>query len=235
MKFVVVGAAALLLGLFFGGLGPRSELREVKKELAEAKQAAARGGVGGVLPFALGMGSLAAARERAQSVPRFVVPDGGAAAESEERGSRRERRRSMFADGGADTFAAAKSAADLRAAQFRAAFFEEARLSPERQTAFEQTVDQMNKDFAKEADEIAEMLRKKGQKIRPRDMADIGARLLDVYRRGDDAFAAGLDDNARAARDRTEFDILTQVDVGAFRRLAETMESLGVSELGRRP
>jgi hypothetical protein len=233
MKLVVVGAAALLLGLFLGGLGPRSELRQMRKELADAKQAAARGNGAAALPFALGMGALGAARERAQSVPRFVVPDGGARAEEGEEGRRRERRRLFGGDGGAEAFAAAKSAADVRAAQFRAAFFDEARLSPDKQNAFEQTVDQMNKDFAKEADEIAEMLRKKGEKVRPRDMADIGARLLEVYRRADDSFTAGLDEQARAARDRTEFDILTQVDVGAFRKLAETMETLGVSQLGR--
>jgi hypothetical protein len=168
-------------------------------------------------------------------VPRFVVPDGGARAQGgrREEGQRRDRRRLFGGDGGAEAFAAAKSAADVRAAQFRAAFFDEARLSPEQQNAFEQTVDQMNKDFAKEADEIAEMLRKKGEKVRPRDMADIGARLLEVYRRADDSFTGSLDEQARAARDRTEFDILTQVDVGAFRKLAETMETLGVSQLGR--
>jgi hypothetical protein len=231
MKLVVVAAAALLLGLFLGGLGPRSELRQTKKELAEAQQSAARSNSSAALPFALGIGALGAARDRAQSVPRFVTPDGGARAEEGDE-PKRERRR-IFGDGGAEAFAAAKSAADLRAAQFRAAFFEEARLAPEKQAAFEATVDQMNKDFAKEADEIAELLRKKGEKVRPRDMADIGARLLEVYRRADDSFTGTLDENGRAARDRTEFDILTQVDVGSFRRLAETMESLGVSQLGR--
>jgi hypothetical protein len=231
MRTVVVGAAALLLGLFLGNIGPKAELRAAKKELEEAKKAGPRAMAG--LPFALGMGSLAAARERAQSVPRFVAPDGGARAEAEP--SRPRERRRFFADGGADAFAAAKSAADLRAAQFRAAFFEEARLTPERQTAVQQVIDHMNTDFGKEADEIAETLRKKGQKVRPRDMADIGARLLDVYRRSDDALNATLDENGRAARDQTEFDVLTQVDLGAFRRLGATMEALGVSEMGRAP
>lgn len=233
MKPVIIAAVALLLGLFLGGLGPRSELRRTQKELAEAKEAASRAGSSSALPFALGMGSLAAARDRAQSVPRFVATDGGAASAAEERreadpDERRERRRMAFGDGGA--FAAAKSAADLRAAQFRAAFLEEARLPPERQQAVESAIAKMNDSFAKAADEIAETLRGKGEKVRPRDMADIGAKLLDIYRQADDGFRGALDENGRAAADRTQFDVLTQVDIGAFRKLAETMEAVGVSD-----
>jgi hypothetical protein len=177
------------------------------------------------------MGSLMAARDRAQSVPRFVVPDGGAAAEpSGPRPDGGGRNRRLFGDGGAEAFAAMKSAADLRAAQFRTAFFEEAGLPPEKEQTFQGTIDKMNEEFAKAADEIAETLKAKGQKVRPRDMADIGAKLLEIYRRADDSFTAGLDDNGRAAQARTQFDVLTQVDIGSFRRLAETMEALGVSQ-----
>ena len=67
MKTVVAAAIALLAGLFFGGMGPRSELRQVKKELAEAKEAAARARSSAALPLALGMGSLMAAQDRAQA------------------------------------------------------------------------------------------------------------------------------------------------------------------------
>jgi hypothetical protein len=238
MKTAMVSAVALLLGLFLGGLGPRAELRQARKDLAEAKEAA-RGGVSAALPMALGIGSLAAARERARSVPRFVGAgaDAGAAAPEptadEEEGRGRRRRRSMFGDGGAQGFASAKAAVDVRAAQFRAAFVDEARLPPERVASLDQTVAQMNQEFAKAADEIAEGLRQRpaGGKLRPREMVDMSARLLEIYRRADDSFNAGLDEGARAARDRTEFDLLTQVDLGAFARLAETMESVGVTRL----
>jgi hypothetical protein len=233
MKTVVVAALALLAGLFLGGLRPRAELRQTQKELAEAKEAAARGGTAAALPLALGMGSLVAARERARSVPRFLVPDGGVRAEEGEAEPRPRRRRSMFGDGGAETFMAAKTAADVRAAQFRAAFIDEAHLSPERANAFDRTINGMNEDFARAADEIAESLRNRpaGQKVRPREMADIGARLLDVYRHADDAFTASLDEGGKQARERTEFDLLTQVDLGAFRKLGETLEAVGVSDL----
>ena len=78
MKTVLVGALTLLLGLFLGGLGPRAELRRARTELTQAREAAASGGVG-LLP-ALGLGGLAAARDRAQSdarrrVPKFNPPD----------------------------------------------------------------------------------------------------------------------------------------------------------------
>jgi hypothetical protein len=231
MKIVVAAAIALLAGLFFGGMGPRAELRQVRKELAEAKEAAARARSSANLPLALGMGSLMAARDRAQSVPRFVVPDGGAASADPPRdrpdGGRARR---LFGDGGAEAFATMKTAADLRAAQFRTAFVDEAGLTPEKEQTFQGIIDKMNQEFAKAADEIAETLKAKGQKVRPRDMADIGAKLLEIYRKTDDAFTAGLDDNGRAAQSRTQFDVLTQVDIGSFKRLAETMESLGMSQ-----
>jgi hypothetical protein len=231
MKTVVAAAIALLAGLFFGGMGPRAELRQVKKELADAKEAANRARSSANLPLALGMGSLMAARDRAQSVPRFVVPDAGAgAADPPRERSDGGRARHLFGDGGAQAFAAMKSAADLRAAQFRTAFVEEAGLSPEKEQTFQGVIDKMNQDFAKAADEIAETLKAKGEKVKPRDMADIGAKLLDIYRKADDAFTGGLDDDGRRAQNRTQFDVLTQVDIGGFKRLAETMETLGVSQ-----
>jgi hypothetical protein len=234
MRTVVVGALAVLAGLFFGGLGPRAELRQARKELAEAKEAAARARSSAALPLALGMGSLMAARDRAQSVPRFVAPlNGGAAGEAPVAAGRGEggrRGRKLFGDGGAEAFSAIKTAADLRAAQFRSAFVDEAGLTPEKEQALDGALAKMNQDFAKAADEIAETLRAKGQKVRPRDMADIGAKLLDIYRHADDSFTATLDDSGRAAQGRTQFDVLTQVDIGSFKRLAETMEELGVSQ-----
>jgi hypothetical protein len=236
MKTVVVAAIALLAGLFFGGMGPRAELRRTQKELAEAKEAAAQSRSSAALPLALGMGSLMAARDRAQAVPRFQVPDGGLENQPGNTGSRaenqpgKEPRRRWFGDGGAEGFAAMKTAADLRATQFRTAFVEEASLTPQKEQALQGTIDQMNQEFSKAADDIAEVLRSKGQKVRPRDLADIGAKLLETYRRADDAFTAGLDDEGRRAQGRTQFDILTQVDIGAFKKLADTMEGLGVAQ-----
>jgi hypothetical protein len=233
MKTVVIAAVALLAGLFVGGIGPRAELRQAQKDLAEARENAARSRSSAALPLALGMGSLMAARDRAQEAPpRFVVPD---AAPEKQPGSAenqpgKERRRRLLGDGGAEAFAAMKTAADVRAAQFRSAFVEEAGLTPDKEQTFQKTIDQMNQDFAKAADEIADTLRTKGQKVRPRDMADVGAKLLEIYRRADDSFNAGLDDEGRRAQARTQFDVLTQVDVGAFKKLAETMEVLGVSQ-----
>jgi hypothetical protein len=230
MKTVVAAAIALLAGLFFGGMGPRAELRQVKKDLADARENAARARSSAALPLALGMGSLMAARDRAQSVPHFLVPDGGAASDPARERPDGGRARRLFGDGGAQAFSAMKSAADVRAAQFRTAFVDEAGLSPEKEQTFQSTIDKMNQEFAKAADEIAASLKEKGQKVRPRDMADIGSKLLEIYRRADDSFTAGLDDAGRAAQARTQFDVLTQVDIGGFKRLADTMEELGVSQ-----
>jgi hypothetical protein len=236
MRTVAAAALALLAGLFLGGLRPRAELRQAQKDLAEAREAAEHGGSGAALPLALGFGSLVAARDRARSVPRFLTPDGGAAASDDDSkgGERRRGRRGWFGDGGAERFAAVKAAADVRAAQFRAAFVDEAHLSPERQTTLDQAIDGMNSQLAKEVEAITASLRTRpaGQKVRPREMADIGARLLDVYRRADDSFAASLDEQAKAARERTEFDLLTQVDLEPLRTLGETLETVGVTRVG---
>src|SRR4051794_37101308 len=123
MKTVIAAAAALLAGLFLGGLGPRAELRRSKQELAEV-QAASKRSLGSALPMALGMGGLMAARDRARSVPRFVLPDAGASDDSDQavaEGERPARKRRLFGDGGAEAFGAVKAAADVRAAQFREA------------------------------------------------------------------------------------------------------------------
>ncbi len=242
MKTVLVGALTLLLGLFLGGLAPRAELRRTHQELTEAREAAASRG-SGLLP-ALGLGGLAAARERAQAdarrVPRFNPPERSEPAEpavptpAEVTPPPAEGRPRMFGGDG-EGFAAAKAAADLRATQFREAFVNEAGLSPEREAALDATIKTMNDELARAASEIAETLGKKGKPITPRDMADVGVRLLDIYRRTDDAVKAGLDDNGRAAMEKTRFDALTQIDMEAFRKLAETMEGAEIVDPGRSP
>jgi hypothetical protein len=237
MRTVAAAAVALLAGLFLGGIRPRAELRQAQKDLADARDAAEHGGSAAALPLALGVGSLVAARDRARSVPRFLTPDGGTAASDDDesnRGERRRGRRGWFGDAGAERFAAVKAAADVRAAQFRAAFVDEAHLSPERQTTLDQAIDGMNSQLAREVEAITASLRTRppGQKVRPREMADIGARLLDVYRRADDSFSASLDEQGKAARERTEFDLLTQVDLEPLRTLGETLETVGVTRVG---
>jgi hypothetical protein len=232
MKTVLAAALALLAGLFLGGIGPRAELRRTQKSLEEAR-AAARASSSAALPLALALGPLAAARERAQApVPHFVIPDGGAQADQRPR-----KRRSLFGgpDGGTEEFAQAKAAMDLRATQFKVAFSEEARLGPEREAALDGVIDTMNKELARAGEEIAKSLRERpeGQRLRPREVVDIGARMMDIYRRADDAFTASLDDAAKAARDRTQFDLLSQVDLNAFRGLGETIQRVGVTDMGR--
>jgi hypothetical protein len=251
-RTIVIAAAALLLGIFVGGIGPRREVTVVRKELTEAK-AAARGASGGstaAASFALGLGSLMAAQERAREqatrAPRVDLPTSEETtvrrhAEEQPRSARAgadagtEDRRGPFGLGDQESFKAAAAAADLRAAQYRAAFLDEANLSPEQQTAFEDNIARMNGELAQAANEVAAALDARAKKLGPRDMADVGARALDIYRRADDKFKAGLDDKGRAALEKTDFDLLTQVDLGGLRRLADTVEQLGVSTPRRAP
>jgi hypothetical protein len=86
----------------------------------------------------------------------------------------------------------------------------------------------MNAELTKVADEVANQLRGR-PKLAPRDMADIGARVLDVYRQADDRFKQTLDQRGKAALQNTDFDLLTQVDLGAFERLAEQVADVQVA------
>jgi hypothetical protein len=253
MKTAIPVALALLVGLFLGGLAPRAELRRTHKALAAAREEAARASRGLALPLAMGVGGLVAAAERAREAgeageparrrPPWFVPgpatdepgqgqdpssqgrDGGSGAPDAGR-----RRRFRLSDD--ESFASAKAAADLRASQFRNAFLEQARMSPDKQAAFEDGIKRMNDDLGKAAEEMAESLRTKGQRLTPRDMADVGVKILDIYRSADDRFKGGLDDAGRAAAESTRFDVLTQIDLGGLRRLVQTVETLGTPDLG---
>jgi hypothetical protein len=238
-RTIVIAALTLLLGIFVGGLAPRAELARARAELAEAEARGKRSGAASALPLALGLGSLAAARgmadERAREgtsaqagarrVPQFVpgaagsAGDGPASDESEGRQARREQR-----------FAAARTAAEVRAAQFRSAFVDQAQLTPAGQAALDATITGMNTELGRAADEIVASLTAKQanhEKVSPRDFADVGARVLDIYRRADDQFKAGLDQNGKTAMAKTDFDLLTQIDLGKFEQLGATLQTIG--------
>ncbi len=243
-KLLVVGALALLVGVFAGGVGPRAELRRSQAEVAELRAAAARCGGAAALPLALGVGSLMAAQQRARAQspapPRFVPADpqgGPPAPDPEQRPAQGDRGRGDAGAGGrfeGQALAAARAAADLRAAQYRAAFVQEAQLTAAGQAAMDQAIARMNQELGRMGDEVAAQLESKS-KLSPRDMADVGARVLDIYRRADDGFKAGLDERGRAALDHTDFDLLTQVDLGAFERLAERVSTMQLPRSSARP
>jgi hypothetical protein len=231
-KTIVIAAATLLLGIFIGGLGPRAELAETKVALKEAEARSKQ--TGPSQPLALGLGSLAAAREQANAnapagkrVPKFVTDDPPAkdAERDHPDGGR------SFRLGDPETFRAAKAAADVRAAQFREAFLDQARLPPAAVDHLDSTIKSMNEELGRAADEIAKELAARhdkdgNSKVSPRELADMGSRVLDIYRRADDKWKAGLDDNGRAAANNGDFDLLTQVDVGAFERLSQTLQGM---------
>jgi hypothetical protein len=118
----------------------------------------------------------------------------------------------------------------VRAAQFRSAFVEQAQLTPAGQAALDATITGMNAELGRATDEIVAALTAKQanhEKVSPRDFADVGARVLDIYRRADDQFKAGLDQNGKSAMAKTDFDLLTQIDLGKFEQLGETLQAIG--------
>lgn len=244
-KLIVAAALALVAGIFIGGVGPRAELARVRKDLEAARAEANRGGGAGALPLAaLGLGGLAAAqreaRDRAEELPppRFQpVPEHPApGGEPEERAERRRQR----PDGGGNPFesaealSAAKAAASLRAAQYREAFFQEARLSTQGQAAVTTIVADMNRELGQAAEELKTQLEGRA-KLSPRDMADVGAKMLDVYRRADDRLKAGLDAQGTAAVEKTGFDLMTQFDLGAVEGLVTRLGSMDSADVRSLP
>jgi hypothetical protein len=115
---------------------------------------------------------------------------------------------------------------EVRATQYRAAFLDEARLTATEQGAFDTAIADLNRTLAAEAQRATALIGQIGDpaSVRPRAVADIAAGLLDAYRRSDDALRAALSPGARAAMERTRFDLLTQVDLEVFRTLGEALE-----------
>lgn len=231
---VVAAAAALLGGIFIGGIGPRAELGRTKAALVEAEAKARAASNPNALALMLGVGGLAAAQNgspgpgsgEAKRPPRFVPTDPPPAPPMDagtEDGSRRRREFSR------EQFAAARAAAEIRAAEHRAAFVEAAELGPGATATLDATIKSFNDELKTTADEVVRELEGRLARqttIHPRDVIDLGARFLDVYRRADDRFLNGLDREARAAADRSDFDLLSQVDIGALEGVAETMRKL---------
>ncbi len=239
LKTIVIAAATLLLGIFIGGLGPRAELQRTRVALSEAESKAKRGN--SALPLALGLGSLAAARDRANDkaaaatdqpesvprVPRFTEETPAPETPQPETAEAQRDRPFLFGDG--ETLQAAKAAADLRAAQFRQAFLDQAKLAPQAVAAVDASIASLNAELETAVSEVARDLaaRKASQEtMSPRDFADVGARMLDVYRRNDDRLKAALDEEGRKAMRKTEFDLLTQIDISKLQPLAEVLTGM---------
>jgi len=233
MKTVMIPTIALLVGLFLGGLGPRADVRRLAAELVEAKrEAEAARACGGerqsLFPVAA-LGALAAAAgQRTQAPvppPRFVKPTGGGAEVSVPDAGAERRRRGRLP---AESLAAAKVSVEMVGAMQRAQFFDQARLSVDKQAVFDELVKKMNAEIAKATEDLVRMTQAQGSG-RPtfRPVADAATRVLEVYRRADDELKAGLDDVGRAALDKTRFDIISQIDLGAFEKVAQAAQRQG--------
>jgi hypothetical protein len=153
--------------------------------------------------------------------PEAPRPDAGVPA---------RRGRGLFAN--EEAFTRAKAAAELRATQFRAAFAEEADLPPEKEQALEALVAKLNGELAAEAEKVAAGLAGKPGELAPRDLVDVGVRLLGVYQRLDDEWKGTLDPRGRAALEKTGFDLLTQIDLDAVRAVGARIEQAGVRGRG---
>lgn len=245
MRTIALSAFFLLLGLFLGGLAPRAELRAARKEIAEAREAAERARRSSATPLALGVRSLLEAGRRTPppgpergaggagaasgaAAPRTADDEAGGWEEDDDddgqdgAGGRRRRAFPFEDDKALD---AAKAAADVRAAQFRAAFLEQARLGHDGEARVGRVIDEMNAELKRAADAFAPKLDAAGKDMRLRAYVDLSVEMLGAYQRADERLAGLLDPTAIAARDKTRFDLLTQIDLDAFRALARVAQA----------
>ncbi len=220
MKIFASAALALLLGLFIGGYSPRSDVRRLEAELAKAKEetasakASSVGAGAAMFPAALGALAAAAGPRTAVPPPRFVNSDPpGKNGDGPDAGTRS--RRDPIA-----SLQAAKVGMDIKAAFQKAQFFDQARLSPEKQAAFEDSVKKMNDALSRSLDQIAGLINNKDTKEKPtfRTLLDSTSPFFDAYRKLDDDFKAGLDDGGRAALDKTKFELISQLDLGVVEK-----------------
>ncbi len=226
MRSVLIGVVALIFGLFLGGLPARRELEKSKAELVRVRSERERGDA--ILPLFLGVEGLAKAQREAESgtsaapergLPNFLPPPGDGPHGSGGTDSR------GTPDAGAspETFETVRTVQGFRAAFARAAFVEKANLGPDTQKHLDETVAHMNAELARAADRAVQLLSKSEGNLKPRQMADLGIDILQAYRKADEDLRAGLDPATQAAMDASTFDLISQVDLGAFTKLQETL------------
>jgi hypothetical protein len=230
MRSVVTGVVALIFGLFLGGLPARRELEKTKAELVRARSEGEN--TSGILPLFLGANGLGRdqgeaapgeATEPQRRVPNFLKPEDG------KQDSIAMDSQSGPPDAGASphTFESVKTMLKFRAAFARQAFIEKADLGPDTQKHLEETVAQMNAEMAKVAEQAVQRLIDGKGKLKPRQMADLGSDILQIYRKADDELRAGLDPATQSAMDESEFDLFSQIDPSAFDKVQAELRRMG--------
>lgn len=220
MRYWVVAAVALVVGLVIGGIAPRAELRRVQAELEEARSKQGRG-VGSDLARMFGRGGLRAAA-RGEEAPIVVDPgtaapparDDDAADAPPPPGERRRARleaRREGEDGEPQDLGAVREALELRRTQARAALVEDAGADDAQLAEIDAAVAAMNKDLLALGNEFVERYGDGSEPTR-HDAMSFAADALDVMLEADEAISGALDPEQLEAVEDEAVDPFSYID-----------------------
>lgn len=212
----MIGVAGLTfgLGLVFGGMGPRAEVRELQQEIFDLKRDGAHSGSGRQIADLITRGlpsrggdlrdgDGAAHRppadgdEGAGDKPSPERADGPGNSDPDRvaSGETPDRPASPFAP---EEVEAAKAAMALRAAQARAALVEDAEPTPEQLAAIDAATSQMNDRLEELALQFFQQVETEGEPNR-RDLYRMAADTMDAFVSAEDGILASLTPEQRAA------------------------------------
>lgn len=219
MRLFVVAALSLLLGIVIGGIGPRSELRELRQEMSELEgKACAQDSIGKDLAALLSAGAGARDASRAREEADRIAEENPEVAEQldqmdanreQARGEVTEQLQSAAAND--EELRAARTALELRRAQARAALLEDADPSPEQLDEIDSAVAEMNQGLNQLASELVNMMAK-GEEPTRRDAMAFAADALDTMIIAEDRINAALDEDQLAGVDEQALDPFSYVD-----------------------
>jgi hypothetical protein len=214
-KALLAAAVALVVGLVLGGLGPRTELRELREQVAELERHPVRRDVGRQIfgeVFAP-RASPAAGDGAAPPEPEDVADRGEPASDPEPGEPERGFRVEVDRPGGqvpAEQVDQMKDALDMRRAQAVAALREQAGASDEQMAEVDEIVAAMNADLEVLAEEFVATV-SEGEPSR-RDMMSFAADTLDVLIDTEDRLGGVLDDEQLEAVSDEALDPTAYVD-----------------------
>lgn len=220
MRALIAAALALLVGVVLGGFGPREELHEAERRIAELEAQDCSPALAGGLASLLAAGAARSAAappadtgDRPDAPPRSKREAESARPSAPPDAARPLDRPTPPGARGGDRLDSARAAMDLRRAQARAALIEEAAPDDAQLDALDAAVDEMNDELFVLADEAMARL-ESGETPERRDVMVFAADALDILITADERLASALDPEQRAAVDEAALDPFSYVDPG---------------------
>jgi hypothetical protein len=220
MKYAVVAAIALVVGLVLGTVPFQGRLSSMQTALDNAKAQECKPRVGQELATMFAGGRLSGMGQDGEPSPPAEAGeemDADRETTSEDAGSRRR----GFQIGGEDiewtddeerNMGLAKEALELRRTQARAALMEDAAPDEDQLAFMDEALDQMNRELEVLAEDLIAEVNESGGEPSRRDMMGFAADALDIFITAEDAITDSLDDDQLASVEDGSLDPFSYVD-----------------------